>query len=159
MPAELAGFALPPMLVQPVVENAIRHGLEPKVEGGVVSFSARREEGRVRIEVADTGVGFADSTRGGLGLSNLRDRAMAVDAPFASRIIENAHSLPFEFAQERKVRRARRREYSVEARPCGYERAHELGEREGDTFARHVGRAERSWLRTVPVMTGHFRVR
>ena len=74
VPPELAGFALAPMLVQPVVENAIKHGLEPKVEGGAVAFSARREDGRVRIEVADTGVGFAASTRGGLGLSNLRDR-------------------------------------------------------------------------------------
>lgn len=74
VPPELAAFALPPMLVQPVVENAIRHGLEPKVEGGEVVFTARREGGRVKIEVADTGVGFAASTRGGLGLSNLRDR-------------------------------------------------------------------------------------
>jgi hypothetical protein len=74
VPQDLSGFAIPPLLVQPVVENAIRHGLEPKVEGGEVAFTARREEGRVRIEVADTGVGFAVATRGGLGLSNLRDR-------------------------------------------------------------------------------------
>ena len=74
VPPDLSGFALPPMLVQPVVENAIRHGLEPKVEGGEVAFSARREAGRVRIEIADTGVGFGAATRGGLGLANLRDR-------------------------------------------------------------------------------------
>ncbi len=74
VPEDLAGFPIPPLLVQPVVENAIRHGLEPKVEGGEVAFTARREEGRVRIDVTDTGVGFAAATRGGLGLSNLRDR-------------------------------------------------------------------------------------
>jgi sensor histidine kinase YesM len=74
VPPELAGHALPPMLLQPVVENAIRHGLEPKVEGGEVAVRARREADRVRIEVADTGLGFAPTTRGGLGLSNLRDR-------------------------------------------------------------------------------------
>ena len=74
LPPELAGFTLPPMLLQPVVENAIRHGLEPKVEGGEVAISARREAGHVRVEVADTGVGFAATTRGGLGLANLRDR-------------------------------------------------------------------------------------
>ncbi len=74
VPSELSGFSIPPLLVQPVVENAIRHGLEPKVEGGEVAFVARREEGRVRIDVTDTGVGFAAATRGGLGLSNLRDR-------------------------------------------------------------------------------------
>ena len=74
VPPELAGFALPPMLLQPVVENAIRHGLEPKIEGGEVALRALGEPGRVRIEVADTGMGFAPTTRGGLGLSNLRDR-------------------------------------------------------------------------------------
>jgi len=71
---ELGSFTLPPMLLQPVVENAIRHGLEPKVEGGEVAFRARREAGDVVIEIVDTGVGFAPTTRGGVGLSNLRDR-------------------------------------------------------------------------------------
>lgn len=71
---ELRGFELPPMLLQPVIENSIRHGLEPKVEGGEVVFRARREGGHVVIEIADTGVGFAPTTRGGVGLSNLRDR-------------------------------------------------------------------------------------
>jgi hypothetical protein len=51
---ELAAFELPPMLLQPVVENAIRHGLEPKVEGGEVTVRARREASDVRIEVRDT---------------------------------------------------------------------------------------------------------
>ena len=74
IPAELAAFELPPMLVQPVVENAIRHGLEPKIEGGEVAVTARREGDAVAIEVRDTGVGFAPTTRGGLGLTNVRDR-------------------------------------------------------------------------------------
>jgi sensor histidine kinase YesM len=71
---DLEAFALPPMLLQPVVENAIRHGLEPKVEGGEVVFRARRDGAYVAIEIADTGVGFAPTTRGGVGLTNLRDR-------------------------------------------------------------------------------------
>jgi sensor histidine kinase YesM len=71
---ELASFTLPPMLLQPVVENAIRHGLEPKVEGGEVSFRARKADGSVVIEIVDSGVGFASTTRGGVGLANLRDR-------------------------------------------------------------------------------------
>ena len=74
VPPELASFALPPMLLQPVVENAIRHGLEPKVEGGEVAMTARREGDRVVVEIADSGVGFAPTTRGGIGLSNLRER-------------------------------------------------------------------------------------
>jgi sensor histidine kinase YesM len=71
---ELAGFALPPMLLQPVVENAIRHGVEPRIEGGEVALTAVREGEAVRIEIRDTGVGFASSTHGGTGLTNLRDR-------------------------------------------------------------------------------------
>ena len=78
VPPELSAYALPPMLLQPVVENAIRHGLEPKVEGGAIALSARREDGHVRIDVADTGMGFAPTTRGGLGLANLRDRLRAL---------------------------------------------------------------------------------
>ena len=74
VPAQLRGFALPPMLLQPVVENAIRHGLEPKVEGGEVALRARREGADLVIDIEDTGVGFAPTTRGGLGLANLRDR-------------------------------------------------------------------------------------
>jgi len=74
VPPELRGVALAPMLVQPLVENAIRHGLEPKVEGGRVTVAARREGERVRIEVSDSGVGFGATTRGGVGLTNIRER-------------------------------------------------------------------------------------
>jgi len=70
----LASFSLPPMLLQPVVENAIRHGIEPRVEGGEVAISATREGDCAMIRVSDSGVGFAQSTRGGTGLTNLRDR-------------------------------------------------------------------------------------
>jgi sensor histidine kinase YesM len=74
VPADLAGVAIAPMLLQPVVENAIRHGLEPKVDGGDLAFTARRNGGDVVIEIRDTGAGFASTTRGGVGLTNLRDR-------------------------------------------------------------------------------------
>ena len=70
----LASYAIPPMLLQPVVENAIRHGLEAKVEGGRIDFRARRESANVCIEVRDTGAGFGATTAGGVGLTNLRDR-------------------------------------------------------------------------------------
>ncbi len=74
LPAELAGMPIPPMLIQPLVENAIRHGLEPKIEGGAISLSARRSGRQVTIVIADTGVGFGDATSGGIGLRNVRDR-------------------------------------------------------------------------------------
>ncbi|HUP96606.1 MAG TPA: sensor histidine kinase [Usitatibacter sp.] len=86
----IAGFELAPMLLQPVVENAIRHGLEPKVEGGEVVFRARRAGADVVIEVADTGVGFQPTTRGGVGLANLRDRLRLLYGDRATlRIAEN----------------------------------------------------------------------
>jgi signal transduction histidine kinase len=88
---DLAAFELPPMLVQPVVENAIHHGLEPKVDGGEVIVAARREGAAVAIEVRDTGVGFDPTTRGGLGLTNVRDRLRLLYGDSASLAIgENA---------------------------------------------------------------------
>lgn len=74
LPADLAPIEIPPMLMQPLVENAIRHGLEPKIEGGTVSISARREGDRLVLEVADTGVGFRDTGSSGVGLANIRER-------------------------------------------------------------------------------------
>jgi len=74
VPADLSSYSLPSMLLQPLVENAIRHGLEPKVEGGEVTMRARRDGEHVVVEVADSGVGFAPTTRGGVGLTNLRER-------------------------------------------------------------------------------------
>jgi len=74
LPEELAGIEIPPMLLQPLVENAIRHGLEPKVAGGEVSIAARLDDGRLVLAVADTGVGFRASGSGGVGLENIRER-------------------------------------------------------------------------------------
>ena len=84
VPADLHAFTLPPMLLQPVVENSIRHGLEPKVEGGLVRLQARRDGANVLVEISDSGVGFAPVTRGGVGLTNLRDRLRLVYGERAS---------------------------------------------------------------------------
>jgi signal transduction histidine kinase len=74
LPPELAARAIPPMLLQPLVENAIRHGLEPRVEGGRLDLRASRSGDRLVLEVADTGAGFAGATSDGLGLANVRER-------------------------------------------------------------------------------------
>lgn len=74
---------LPPLLVQPLVENAIRHGLEPKPGGGSLAIRCRREGDAAIVEVADSGLGLAAATAtatagGGLGLANVRERLAAL---------------------------------------------------------------------------------
>jgi sensor histidine kinase YesM len=86
IPEQLENCELPPMLLQPLVENAIKHGLEPKVEGGRIDVSASSEDGTVRIRVSDTGLGLGyGATRStGVGLANIRDRLAAAYGGAAS---------------------------------------------------------------------------
>lgn len=58
LPDELGQQPVPPLLLQPLVENAIRHGLEPQRDGGRIDVSAAREGDRLVLEVHDTGAGF-----------------------------------------------------------------------------------------------------
>jgi len=75
LPASLAAAPFPPLLLQPLVENAIRHGLEPRIEGGELRVAVEDLRDRLRIEVADTGKGMADTgSGGGVGLANVRER-------------------------------------------------------------------------------------
>jgi sensor histidine kinase YesM len=64
----------PPMLLQPLVENSIKHGLEPKVEGGEITITAAKENGKMRISVADTGLGFSSFNKTGVGVANVKER-------------------------------------------------------------------------------------
>ncbi len=65
----------PPMLIQPIVENAIKHGLEPKVEGGRIDIIVeKRENGRLRWVVEDTGLGMSGKAEMGTGITNVMKR-------------------------------------------------------------------------------------
>jgi sensor histidine kinase YesM len=66
--------AFPPMLLQPLVENAVRHGLEPSVEGGAVTIAADEEGDMLKVTVSDTGCGFTAYEQGGVGIANVRER-------------------------------------------------------------------------------------
>ncbi|RZL63002.1 MAG: sensor histidine kinase [Variovorax sp.] len=85
LPDDLRDVPVPPLLLQPLVENAIRHGLEPKVDGGEITVRARRQTGadgqpQIAIEVNDTGVGLGAapaSDGSGFGLSQVRERLAA----------------------------------------------------------------------------------
>ena len=81
VPADLASLPVPPMLLQPVVENAIKHGLEPKIEGGRIDIAAHREGDCLVLVVTDSGLGvraMRDPASTGLGLPNLRARLGAL---------------------------------------------------------------------------------
>ncbi|WP_296446202.1 sensor histidine kinase, partial [Rhodoferax sp. UBA5149] len=79
LPPELAQHPVPTLLLQPLVENAIKHGLEPKVEGGSITVRARREGARLTLEVLDTGVGPSPGRAAvdGFGLTQVRERLVA----------------------------------------------------------------------------------
>ena len=78
LPPELANHPVPPLILQPLVENAIKHGLEPKVEGGSIHVSARLQGDQVILVVSDTGVGgvenVSSSTNQGFGLTQVAER-------------------------------------------------------------------------------------
>jgi sensor histidine kinase YesM len=74
VPDYLWQHTFPPMLLQPLVENAVRHGLEPKVEGGKITIRATRKDDHLRIEVADTGLGLSDCDQPNVGIANVRER-------------------------------------------------------------------------------------
>jgi signal transduction histidine kinase len=82
---------LPPMLVQPIGENAVRHGLDPLEEGGRLAIRVRETPGGVAIEVADTGRGIGANRPGpGTGLRNIRERLAGLYGGTATlRLMDN----------------------------------------------------------------------
>jgi sensor histidine kinase YesM len=76
VPEGLLSAEFPAMMMQTLVENAIRHGLEPKPEGGTLEVRAQIVHGQLLVSVADTGVGFgqAGTSGTGVGLANIRER-------------------------------------------------------------------------------------
>ena len=82
VPDGLRSAEFPPMMLQSLVENAIAHGLEPSAQGGQLRLAATVVDGRLLVEVADSGIGLraaAGQSKGsGVGLSNIRERLRAL---------------------------------------------------------------------------------
>ena len=86
VPEELKSIPFPTMMLQTLVENSIKHGLEPKSGGGTIWILARAADQNIAVTVADDGRGFNTETAGtGIGLKNVRERlklAYGSDASF-----------------------------------------------------------------------------
>ncbi|MEO8485607.1 MAG: histidine kinase [Betaproteobacteria bacterium] len=81
VPATLRSHPFPPNLLISLVENAIKHGIEPSPQGGAIALRARRDGDRLIVEVVDTGRGIVASEArpgGGVGLGNVRERLAAL---------------------------------------------------------------------------------
>jgi len=86
IPAELRSEPFPPMMLLTLVENAVKHGLNPSPHGGDISVRAQRVGPGFMLSVADTGVGFGVAATGGtgVGLANTRARLTALYGDAAS---------------------------------------------------------------------------
>jgi hypothetical protein len=97
VPDELSNVAFPPLMLPSLVENAIKHGLEPVREGGRIDVIAEQVGERFRIVVKDTGRGLSANgttsvnveTGGGIGLSNIRERLLALYGETAKLSLES----------------------------------------------------------------------
>lgn len=78
---ELRRAVFPPMLIQPLVENAVIHGLDPEIDGGSIRISAGRDENTLQIVIADTGRGFGSDMSSGLAITNIRERLETLYGP------------------------------------------------------------------------------
>jgi LytS/YehU family sensor histidine kinase len=91
--AEAMDALVPTLILQPLVENSIRHGIEPSTGGGVIEISAGVENGTLRLAVRDNGPGLpgrTGSTNEGIGLSNTRSRLAALYGHRAQLTLQNA---------------------------------------------------------------------
>ena len=87
VPDGLKSAAFPSMMLQTLVENAIRHGLEPKPEGGRIEIGAEVVDGQLAVRVQDTGVGFVPKAEAGVGLANVRERLQVLYGGRAELVI------------------------------------------------------------------------
>ena len=90
VPSELNSISLPPTMIATLVENAIKHGLEPKREGGTVAIQVRQVGEQIEVLVADNGLGLggADTGGTGVGLANTRERLKMLYGDTGELVVE-----------------------------------------------------------------------
>jgi histidine kinase/histidine kinase/DNA gyrase B/HSP90-like ATPase len=95
VPDALAGVPVPSMMLLTLVENAIKHGIDPLVEGGFVRVRAERSADMLCVEVADSGRGLTVSEGQGMGLANIRSRLSMLYGPDATLALEHGQPRGF----------------------------------------------------------------
>jgi LytS/YehU family sensor histidine kinase len=99
VPEAVLDAKIPPMLLQPLVENAVRHGIAPLIEGGEVRIKITEQNGQLQVTVTDTGAGMNGNVNGtGFGLANTRLR---LEKMYGSELIVTAnqpHGVVIDFA-------------------------------------------------------------
>lgn len=89
--AEARELPVPPLSLMTLVENAVKHGVDPKPLGGSIRIAGRMDSGTLILAVIDDGVGFTSEIGGGIGLTNLRDRLSAIHGRGASLELRSGH--------------------------------------------------------------------
>jgi signal transduction histidine kinase len=88
VPETLKERAFPPMMLITLVENAVKHGVDPCCESGSITIRAMEDHGRLRVSVEDTGEGIRPKKGGGMGLANIRERLKALYGASARLVVE-----------------------------------------------------------------------
>jgi hypothetical protein len=88
VPEPLKCRSFPPMMLITLVENAVKHGVDPCCECGNITIRAAETQGRLRVSVTDTGEGIVPKKGGGVGLSNIRERLKALYGTSAKLVLE-----------------------------------------------------------------------
>lgn len=94
----MAGLRFPAMALLTLVENAVRHGIDPSIGGGSIAVGGQLSEGKALVWVSDTGGGMSETAQPGTGLANLRTRLQAFYGPAARLDLheETSHGLRVE---------------------------------------------------------------
>jgi len=88
VPMFLGSAPFPPMMLQTLIENSIKHGLEPKIAGGTVTVRAYVDGATLHVEVCDDGVGIDPHADDGIGLANIRERLQLLYGDKAELVIQ-----------------------------------------------------------------------
>jgi LytS/YehU family sensor histidine kinase len=88
VPEEMLSATFPVMMLQILIENAIKHGLEPKIQGGRIDIRASVEGRMLQVDVIDDGIGFDIHAADGVGLANVRERLRILYGNRAQLVIE-----------------------------------------------------------------------